>query len=341
MNTPRSDRAHPLRTLLPRASLLAHLTGLALAGCGSGSPPAPPVDDSPAALAKALVDTLTTACPTAGAGDEDARRACADALTDSPFLRERMDDPFDWGGQSATAGLEFEKSNRTNFNPRIYRRLYLSTFMFPGGYSVEQAGTTTVVRVAAAFRNQLDPGSFPYPFWHSADKWSSYETARELLFFVRGGKLVGALRSADRDPTRPHRDMKWDGRWTWEDSSGVQPRVTLFSFAFSPGNPHVAALETAYRTMERELRKETCMSCHSPDNSAKMNPLELFSFPNQALSSRRSLVAALMANLMPPADATRGRGVADDQRRRELIGLALAFQRAGDEALAFEGEPAP
>jgi hypothetical protein len=325
----------PLRTPLTCAALA--LASLVPTSCGSS---AETPDDAPA-LARALVDTLTAACPTAGAGDEEARRACADALAQSPLLRERMAEPFDWGGQSSTAGLEFEKSNRTDFNPRVWRRLYLSTFMFPGSYSLEKDGETTVVRVAASFRNQLDPGSFPYPFWHSADKWTSYETARELLFFIRAGKLIGALRSADRDPSRPHRDMKWDGRWVWEDSSGVQPRVTLFSYAFSPGNPHTADLETAYRNMERELRKESCLTCHSPDNAARMNPLELFSFPNQALSARRTLVAALTANLMPPPDTTRPRGLADNHRRSELIELARKFQVLGDKALAFEGEPAP
>jgi len=320
-----------LRDLLPLLSLLA-------LGCGSGDPPAPPGDPT-MGLAEALAKTLTEACPMAAPDDEKARQACADALTTSPLLRERMADPFAWGGQKSGDTVELEKSNRTEFNPRIYRRLYLSTFMFTGEHSVQAAGNTAIIRLGVRFRNQLDPGSFPYPFWHSSDKWTSYETAREILFFLREGKLVGALRSAERDPARPHRDMKWDGRWTWEDSAGQQPRVTLYSYAFSPGNPYVAELETAYRTMERELRKETCLSCHSPDNIAKMNPLELFSYPNQALSGRKELVAILNANLMPPAEPGGKAGIPEIDRRTALIELARKFQDLGDQALAFEGEP--
>jgi hypothetical protein len=336
----------PARTSLASRSrrwLLCSLGCSALAACTSSEgSQTPDAGDPTAELARSLVETLVKACPGAAADDENARLACSNGLTDSSLLRERMVDPFVWGGQAAADKRQLDKNNRTNFNPRIFRRLYLSTFMFPGDFSVEKTDTGSIIRVAVRFRNQLDPGSFPYPFWHSADKWASYETARDLLFFVEGGKLVGALRSAERDPTRPHRDMKWDGRWTWEDSGGVQPRVSLFSYGFSPQNPHVAELEDAYRTMERELRKETCLVCHSPDNSAKMNPLELFSYPNQALSGRRNLIAVLNSNLMPPADAAgKPPGLVDDARRTALVALARKFQEAGDKALAFEGEPIP
>jgi len=319
---------------------LSFSLALALGSCDSSAPP-PETGDPSGGLADALAKTLSQACPMAAPGDEQARQSCADALTIDPLLRERMSDPFDWGGQKSTDTLDMDKSNRTDFNPRIYRRLYLSTFMFTGEHSVQKAGDTVIIRLPVRFRNQLDPGSFPYPFWHSADKWTSYETTRELLFFLRAGKLVGALRSADRDPSRPHRDMKWDGRWTWEDSSGQQPRVTLYSWAFSAGNPYVADLDTAYRTLERALRKETCLACHSPDNFAKMNPLELFSYPNQALSGRKQLVAILDANLMPPATPGTKPGLADDGGRAEIIDLARKFQELGDQALAFEGEPHP
>jgi hypothetical protein len=333
-NVPSSPR-FPYRLVPIQICVLA---AAALTSCGDQQAAAPADPDR--MLAQSLSDTLTRACPTAAPDDEAARRSCADALTDAALLRERMVSPFVWGGQSKAENLDLEKNNRTEFNPRIWRRLYLSTFMFSPGFTLEKDGETTIIRVPVRFRNQLDPGAFPYPFWHSADKWTSYETAREILFFAREGKLVGAVRSADRDPGRPHRDMKWDGHWTWEDSAGLEPRVSLFSNGFSPGNPHVPALETAYRDLEREMRKETCMTCHSPDNSAKMNPLELFSYPNQALSGRHNLVAVLKANAMPPMDATRPNpGIESDDRRQVLIELAKKFEEAGDAALASEHEP--
>jgi hypothetical protein len=290
-----------------------------------------PGDAALTQFAEALDAALTQACPMAAADDEKAHTACANALTALPVLSSKMSEPFPWGGQSAPDKFEIEASNRTDFNARIWRRLYLATYAFPGGHTVEVHGDTAVVRIPVQFRNGLDPGSFPYPFWHSADKWNSYQTARELLFLVRGGMVVGALRSAERDPSRPQREMKWDGRWTWEDASGAQPRVTLFSYGFSSINPHIEKLERTYRALEKEMRAGSCITCHSPDNTSKMNPLELFSYPNQALSGRWRLLEVMNKNSMPP-----GLGVKDGELRGQLQALARKFAEAGDDAFAFD-----
>jgi hypothetical protein len=304
------------------------------------SPPAATMPGQPIAptastlqLAAELDAALTAACPVAALDDQQAHQACADALSDLPLLRERMTTTFDWGGQSSVNDVALEDNNRTDFNPRIWRPLYLATYMFPGGHRVEASAKAVVIRVPVMFRNLLDPGAFPYPFWHSAAKWKSYETATEVLFYVREDKLVGGLRSAEQDPTRPRRDMKWDGRWTWKNPQGNdEPRVTLFSYAFSGDNPHVNELDRSYRAMEKELRRENCLSCHSPDNAARMNPLELFSYPNQALSGRKELIQVLDKNTMPPTPEA----IPDSHRRVELINLARAFAQAGDLALEYE-----
>ena len=294
--------------------------------------PTPPDVEEVMRLAAELDEALAAACPMAGSNDARAHQACADALADLPVLRDRMAASFDWGAQSSTALRKLEDANRTDFNARIWRRLYLPTFMFPGGHAVEILGDTATIRLPIVFRSELDPGDFPYPFWHSAAKWQSYQTATDLLFFLRAGKLIGALRSADQDDTRPRRDMKWDGRWTWQSGRGDEPKVTLFSFAFSPDNPQVKDLDRVYRAMEKELRRENCMGCHSPDNTARMNPLELFSYPNQALSGRHELVKVFEENTMPPGEDA----IPDSKRRSELRELAQAFAEAGDAALAFE-----
>lgn len=292
-------------------------------------------DEALAALATELDQALSAACPMAGADDERALINCADALADLPLLRARMADSFDWGGQRGPEAIRLEDSDRTDFNPRIWRRLYLATFMFPGGHTVERiGGGDVVIHLPVVFRTDLDPGAFPYPFWHSAKKWSSYQTATALRFYLRGEKLVGALRSATQDMSRLRREMKWDGRWTWQSGRGDEPRVTLFSYAFSPNNPHVAELDRNYRAMEKELRRENCLSCHSPDNTARMNPLELFSYPNQALSGRQQLIKVLDQNTMPPGEEA----IADVGRRSELLELARAFAASGDAALAFEDQ---
>jgi hypothetical protein len=318
----------------------------ALAGCGrqsteytpgfdpAATPPAEVVP--PEALAAELDAALSAACPVSDPADATAFTRCADALTNLPVLRQNMAEPFNWGGQTASGSLVFEQSDRTDLNPRIWRRLYLATFMFAGGHRIEMNAETAIIRVPIRFRNQLDPGSFPYPFWHSTNKWRSYESAREILFFVRGGKLIGALRSVEKDPDSAHREMVWDGRWSWEDTQGPEPRVTLFSYSLSPANPHVAELDQSYRALEKELRRENCMLCHSPDNVNHTNPLELFSYPNQALSGRHGLIKVLQQNAMPP-----GTGIADLARRAELLELAHRFVQLGDDALEFEGEPTP
>jgi hypothetical protein len=243
-----------------------------------------------------------------------------------------MATPFDWGAQASDDQPQLASANRTDFNPRIWRRLYLPTFMFPGGHAVASSGDTTIIRIPVVFRTDMDPGNFPYPFWHSAAKWQSYQTATDLLFYLRGGQLIGALRSATQDQTRPKREMKWDGRWTWQSGRGDEPRVTLFSFAFSPDNPRLPELERSYREMEKGLRKENCLFCHSPDNTARMNPLELFSYPNQALSGRHELIQVLDQNTMPPG----GDAIPDTKRRSDLRALAQTFADAGDAALEFE-----
>ena len=53
-----------------------------------------------------------------------------------------------------------------------------------------------VIHLGAYFRNALPPGEFPYPFWHSADKWAAYEAANELKFYLK----AAARRSAGLTP---------------------------------------------------------------------------------------------------------------------------------------------
>jgi hypothetical protein len=61
-----------------------------------------------------------------------------------------------------------------------------------------------VLHLPCQFRNELDPGAYPCPFWHSQKKWESYERAVELLLVIENGKIIGAYRSAEQDPVRSH-----------------------------------------------------------------------------------------------------------------------------------------
>jgi hypothetical protein len=326
------------KTMTRRFILLSGL--LAGLGACSGEDGEPTQDQ----IARQIGEGIARACPMAEPGDEHARMACSAKLTDFSLLRDTMAEPFFWGGQRAGKGYRLADSDTTRFNALVFRRMYLSLFMFTGQVKTETVGDFTVVHLPYAFRNRLDPGSYPYPFWHSKGKWDSWQLSPELILVMEKGKITGALRSAERDEARRpnYIERAWDGAWRWQNDGKEQPYVTLYSFLFSPGNPHVTKLDAAFRAMESEMRSSNCLVCHSPDNFAKTGTLEFFNYPNQALYSRHSIVMHLDKNTMPPKnDHGFTVGLQDDLERRTMLDLAKAFERAGDEALAYEGELKP
>jgi hypothetical protein len=301
-------------------------------------------DDNPKAsgsetLASALAEALVTACPLADADDADARTDCAEALANVKVLREQVKAPLLWGAQKTAGVYDLTQSNTTAFDPYVYRRLYLSTFSFTKEHEVVTDGPRTVLRIGVQFRNELDPGDYPYPFWHSATKWQSYERAQELLFIIEDGTLRGVLRSNEQDEARPHTEREFDGQWVWQSERGSEPRVTLYSWLFSANNPHIEDLDSAYRDFEAAQREQACTTCHAPSNPSAANPLAMLSYPNQALSKRHDIVRELDDNAMPPAAGESKSGIADAAYRDDLKRLAETFAEIGDLALAFEGEP--
>jgi hypothetical protein len=319
------------------ASLFLGALGMALGACAGGSG-----SDSDQVVAEQVAASLTAACPMAAASDENARGLCAAKLSDDKFLASVMKNPFQWGGQKAGTSYHPEESNMNWFNTFVFRRMYLSLMMFTGESTIEQtADGLTVVHMPVTFRNELEPGSYPYPFWHSQKKWDSYQLAKEFLVIVKGGQWIASMRSADQDATRPQVAHTWSGQWHWEVGGTEMPYVSVYSYLLSPRNPNVARLDASYRALSNGLRAQSCFMCHSPDNHAGITPLEFFNYPNQALVARNSIIARLQQNDMPPPtnDLGLAPGIAKDQDRQELITLAQDFKAAGDAALAFEGEP--
>ena len=307
---------------------------VALLGATCSTPE--PTDN--ASIALELGHQIAASCPLASPSDEDARAQCAAKLTALTLLGERMDEPFMWGGQRAGKGYRLDESDTTRFNAFVWRRMYLSLLMFTGEVRVESAGNFIVIHLPYQFRNQLDMGSYPYPFWHSKTKWDSWQLSPELVLVMEGGRLKGALRSAMRDETRPYFPRTWSGQWQWREGGKEMPYVSLYTYLFSRDNPHVANLDAAYRAMSTEMRSTACLVCHAPDNLAKTSTLEFFNYPNQALYSRHSIVMHLTHNTMPPKnDFGVPQGV-DEPERLKLLELARAFEKTGDDALAWEGE---
>jgi hypothetical protein len=309
------------------------------AGCGGNA--APP-SEADLEIGNRIASALVDACPMAAASDEAARAQCAAKLSDNKYLADVMKNPIMWGGQKVGTSYHPEESNMNWFNTYVWRRMYLSLMMFPGGNTTEQtADGLTVVHMPVQFRNELDMGSYPYPFWHSASKWSSYQLARELVVVIKDGKWIGAMRSADQDQSRAQVAHTWSGQWQWQVGGVEMPYVSLYTYLLSPSNPSTERLDSAYRALSDGLRNQSCMMCHSPDNYAGITPLEFFNYPNQALAARNSIIARLQGNNMPPAnDLGLPVGIASDTDRQELIALAQEFKAAGDAALAYEGEPA-
>jgi hypothetical protein len=289
---------------------------------------------------------IVTACPMSSPADEQARMECAAKLTDFSLLRDTMREPFSWGGQKAGKGYRLSDSDTTRFNALVWRRMYLSLFMFTGEVKTESVGDFTVIKLPYYLRNQMDAGSYPYPFWHSKAKWDTWQLSPELVLIMERGKLTGALRSSERpdveERMKSYNNRAWSGQWQWHKDGKQMPYVTLYQYLLSEQNPYVGRLDAAYRAMESEMRSSSCLVCHSPDNFAKVGSLEFFNYPNQALYSRHSIVMHLEKNTMPPKnDFGMPLGLQDEVERQKLLGLAREFEKLGDDALSFEGELKP
>src|SRR5205823_11925127 len=140
-----------------------------------------------ATLAGEIAQGMIDACPLTDPADEAARAACAQKLTDLRVLADAMTEPFLWGGQRMGFGYNMGKST-TKFNALVWRRLYGSLLMFDGKFTLEQLSGYTIIHLPYHFRGKLDPGSYPYPFWHSKAKWDSYFFSKEIVLILKDGK---------------------------------------------------------------------------------------------------------------------------------------------------------
>ena len=319
-----------------RICLLATLvaTATTLLGCRQPAPNESALGASAGgkgSAADGVAQEIVKSCPAGKPDDLGERDECGKKLAESTILRDALVNPFLWGGQLADGEYDISKSKTTRLNSLVYRRMYLSTFMFSGTYTVQTHNGKTVIHLPATFRYALDVGEYPYPFWHRQTKWESYEKTTEVLLFVEGQSVIGGLRSAVEDPNRPVKDHQWDKKWTWVDSGGKpQPRVSLYAYLFPTLD--VSEVDEAYRNLESRLRPYRCLSCHSPDNISNQNPLELFNYPNQAISARHRLVNALETTQMPPGEEI------PEEELQEIIALARKFEAAGDKVLSAVGE---
>jgi hypothetical protein len=308
---------------------------VAMIWLGAGAAAAQPAGDSRAvtddALA-ALAASIVQACPTTADISSAAERdACAENLSKITLLSEAtLEGSLRWGGVSQ-GDFNPAHNSLTLLNSLVWRMLYLSLFAFTGEHSIDiLPDESRLMRLGVKLR-PLAASEYPYPFWHSAAKWRSYQQASQIALLFKGGVLLAAYRNSQIDAQAPLTDRTWAGYWTTDDAGHVQPRTSLYGYLLSPANPDLANLEHAYKALATEARRYSCAACHNPANPAGMNPLVIFNLPNQALSARHEIVFQLSHNQLPP-----GRGISDDKAREEMLRLTQAVETIGDRALKYE-----
>lgn len=315
-----------------KPSLICGATGLALvlAACAmqAGSEGGSGIDR--------IARAITAACPQSAPDTAASRDACSVRLGQVAALDSATPNPpgILWGGMAKDGDYEPGHNKLTRLDGLVWRKLYLSLYAFAGTYTINPQPNGDTVLVLDAKLRTLAPEDYPYPFWHSADKWRAYHQARAVALVFRKDQLIAGYR-AKLDTSIPVADVKWDGKWQWEENGVTVPRASLYDYTLSKGNPERAALESAYSDFESAARPYNCTTCHNPANPRSINPLIFFTHPAQALAGRHDIVTQLELNKMPPP-----KGISDDAARQKLIELAKRFAEEGDRALAYESSQA-
>ncbi len=213
--------------------------------------------------------------------------------------------------------------------------MYLPLMDFTGKWSIahDDRENVDIIRVEAFFRNELPAGEYPYPFWHSADKWNAYETMNQVNFYLndKGEIFVGTRGNAGSNDARgsythvAHETFVKD-HWLWTDANGKpQPEVTLFSARYQAGNPHLSRLDETYRAFASEMREGSCTGCHTPANPADATTLTLLQTPAHAAAEIDRVIDQVEKGEMPQDDIGLRKEI-DPNLRAAILKTAQAFR---------------
>ncbi len=304
----------------------------------------PAIDPGIEPAVQAMAVALARDCPLADAADQRAFDACRAVLFKSEALRTRLNTITLWGRQRSPDIL-LKNTPLTQFAPDALTGLYMPLFMFDGSYSLSYSDANNLVlaRLGVAFRNRLQPGQFPYPFWHDANKWSTYENAKSMLFWIdpKAGRIKAVQFTALSDkpalqPVQAVARPAFDGHWLWTDASGkTQPAVTLFDGLFSQDNPYREKLEQSYRTLALSLRESQCLECHVPNNPKGINRLVLLQSPAHAAAEIKRVMRQVRDDRMP-VDEFGLEDSLDPGVKSVLLQRGQAFEDVVDAARAWE-----
>ena len=291
-------------------------------------------------VAQEITAELASLCPVTDPADEGAYEDCRVGVRNSEVLDDNLADYVIWGGGDIESRLNDRKL--TQFGKSAWTSLYLPLFVFTGNSMTEvdeEAGLMRL-RVEARFRNLLEPGQYPYPFWHAEGKWTAYQKANELVFTIdlRGARVIGVQRSPfgtenpDLDAemslarVEPPRDFNKD-EWMWADDEGnLQPKVTVFDGMFDAANPHVAEVDSSYTAFAEHVRDQDCLSCHVPTNPEDMGNLILLQTPAHAAGEIDRIIRAVEDGAMPVESWAGPQGIPDKTVRDAFLQAARAFQ---------------
>ncbi|HZM46088.1 MAG TPA: hypothetical protein VFC14_14735 [Burkholderiales bacterium] len=296
-------------------------------------------------LAADLAAELSRLCPPAEPGDQAAFDRCRQGLFQDSVLRRDLAPRVLWGRVHKDPGTVLKETTLTQFAPDVLAGLYVPLFMFNGRHTVEYDARENLflMRMETAFRNRLAPGQFPYPFWHDEAKWSAYQKANSILFWIDPGTIkVKVAQFTDRGTTPPIvssgpvQQAKFDDKWMWTDAAGrVQPQVTLFDGLFRMDNPYLLKLDTAYKALALRMRDAQCDSCHVPSNPEGMKRLVLLQTPAHAAGEIQRLMKAVREDKMPLDDAGIEQPL-DAKAKRALLESGGAFEALVGAAKAWE-----
>lgn len=295
----------------------------------AGSVKAGEPDPSLESRAEALAKRLASACPVVGYGNEAAFEACSQAL-------RKMTLPFEpsiaWGGDQPDK--QIKKKGLTHFNSQVFKAMYLPLYTFTGRWSVaeDKRSHTPIIRLEAYFRNILPSGDYPYPFWHSADKWNAYETSNEIGLYLnpKGLAFILTRDAAGSEERRgayaPAKTPAFTGAWQWNDADGhLQPHVSLFSARYRSANPYLPALDQSYKTFALRIRDESCLNCHTPLNKAESERLVLLQTPMHASGEIDNVIKAVRSKEMPEDDIGLRKDI-PPEHRAAVLKDAVAFR---------------
>ena len=333
-----------MKVLLPGVAAVLMALGFA---CASSAQSLPRAEDTRRVeqLVATLAQEAAALCPLSDPGDQAALDQCRLALFNDSYFKRSLARIVLWGRPSPVPQARLKDTTLTQFGGEVLSGLYLPLFMFNGRYRVEYNATEARyrARLEAAFRNNLMPGQYPYPFWHDANKWNDYQRANGLTLWIdpyTSKVVVGQFsRQEGADPrlnTASRIPPAFDGNWMWIDGNGeAQPKPALFIGLFRAENPYLEKLQTTYKDLALALRKGTCNACHAPDNPEKMKRLVLFQTPAHAAAEIKRVMAAVRDNRMPLDDIGIEKEL-DAETKALLLRFGAAFESTVVAAYAWE-----